>query len=171
MPGIPISRITTKDIAILETMLSRYNGSCRHFAALLRRKVDSSAIYLRDDIPPDTVTLNSSVTYTVGTTVAGPHLVVQGEIEDLPAFAVSIHSLRGLALLGMSEGESVDVPVSDTESERLYVDRVLSQPEAEANLALRRPAGPLHASNVLPLRMRRSGRDAPDGDDPGPQAA
>ena len=107
MPGIPISRITTKDIAILETMLSRYNGSCRHFAALLRRKVDSSAIYLRDDIPPDTVTLNSSVAYSVGTTVAGPHLVVQGEIEDLPAFAVSIHSLRGLALLGMSEGESV----------------------------------------------------------------
>lgn len=171
MPGIPISRITTKDIAILETMLARYDGSCRHFAALLRRKVDSSAIYLRDDIPPDTVTLNSSVAYSVDDAAAGPHLVVQGEIEGLPAFAVSIHSLRGLALLGMSEGESVDVPVSDTISERLCVDTVLSQPEAEANLALRRPAGPLHASNVVPLRIRRSGGDASDGDDPGPQAA
>lgn len=171
MPGIPISRITTKDIAILETMLARYKGPCPHFAALLRRKVDSSAIYLRDDIPPETVTLNSSVAYSVDDAAAGPHLVVQSEIEDLPAFAVSIHSLRGLALLGMSEGEIVDVPVSDTERERLYVDTVLSQPEAEANLALRRPAGQLHASNVVPLRMRSAGRDAPDGDDPGPQAA
>ncbi|MCR5857587.1 hypothetical protein [Mesorhizobium sp. J428] len=171
MPGMPISRITTKDIAILETMLARYKGACPHFAALLRRKVDSSAIYLRDDIPPDTVTLNSSVAYSVDDTAAGPHLVVQSEIEDLPAFAVSIHSLRGLALLGMSEGEIVDVPTSDTERERLYVDTVLSQPEAEANLALRRPAGLLRPSNVVPLRMRSAGSDAPDSDDPGPKAA
>lgn len=161
MPSEQTCRITTKDLAILETMLERYRGPCPHFAALLRRKVHSSAVYLRDDIPPGTVTLNSRIAYRVDGAPAGPHLLVQSETADLPDFALSIHSLRGLALLGMSEGQRAHVALPGTGTERLGVETVLSQPEAEFRLS----------SGVVSLASRRRRFGGGFDDDPGPQAA
>ncbi len=136
MPTELSCRITTKDLAILETMLDRYRGSCPHYAYQLRLKVRASDIYLRDDIPPDVVTLNSRVAYSVDGAPAGPHLIVQSQSPELPGFALSIHSLRGLALLGMSEGQETWV-TSRGRVEHLTVDEVRAQPEAEARRLLR----------------------------------
>ena len=132
MPTDSTCRITTKDLAILETMFDRYRGSCLHYADLLRRKVRASKIYLRDDIPPDVVTLNSLVAYSVDGHPAGPHLLVQSQVRNLPDFALSIHSLRGLALLGMSKGHRTEIANPDNQTERLFVDEVRAQPEAES---------------------------------------
>jgi len=136
MPTELSCRITTKDLAILETMLDRYRGSCPHYAYQLRLKVRASDIYLRDDIPPDVVTLNSRVAYSVDGAPAGPHLIVQSQSPELPGFALSIHSLRGLALLGMSEGQETWV-TSRGRVEHLTIDEVRAQPEAEARRLLR----------------------------------
>ncbi|MCO5161084.1 MAG: hypothetical protein M9939_08100 [Mesorhizobium sp.] len=136
MPTESSCRITTKDLAILETMLDRYRGSCPHYANLLRHKIRASEIYLRDDIPPDVVTLNSQVAYRIDGHRAGPHLLVQSQVPELPGFALSIHSLRGLALLGMSEGHETLI-TSRGGTERLLVDEVRAQPEARSRSLMR----------------------------------
>lgn len=136
MPTESSCRITTKDLAILETMLDRYRGSCPHYVYQLRRKIRASEIYLRDDIPEDVVTLNSQVAYRIDGHRAGPHLLVQSQVRDLPDFALSIHSVRGLALLGMSEGQETWV-ASGGGVERLVVDEVRAQPEARSRSLLR----------------------------------
>lgn len=136
MPTDLSCRITTKDLAILETMLDRYRGPCAFYAAMLRHKVRASEIFLRDDIPPEVVTLNSRVAYSVDGARFGPRLIVQSPAPDLPGFALSIHSLRGLALLGMSEGQEVPI-VSQLGTQRLVVDELCAQPEAQSRSLLR----------------------------------
>jgi hypothetical protein len=100
------SPLTTRDVSILTTILERYEDQAGAFATLLREKLRDAKICFRDDIPGDAVTLNSRVTYRINGRIEGPHLVVQCQGEDLPDYAVSIHTLRGLSLLGLAEEET-----------------------------------------------------------------
>lgn len=178
----PHCQLTTKDHAILQAMLERHRGPHGPFIQLLERKVRSSAIYFRDDIPPGVVTLNTRLTYRVNGVLTGPHLVVQSEGQDLPEYALSIHTIRGLALLGLAERATVAVPLGHDVVEELRVEDVLSQPEAEVRsretargIVQGDSAG--RTGNVVsflrkPARMEFSGPSLhPDDDDPGPRAA
>lgn len=175
----PHFQLTTKDHAILQTMLERHRGPCGPFVQLLEQKVRASTIYFRDDIPPGVVTLNSRLTYWVNGVLTGPHLIVQSVGEDLPDYAVSIHTIRGLALLGLAERASITVALGQDEVEELRVEDVLSQPEAEARVReiARWPSqgesGP--GANVVSFLRKQApmahSHPAPEDDDPGPQAA
>lgn len=175
----PHFQLTTKDHAVLQAMLERYRGPHGPFLQLLERKVRSSAIYFRDDIPPGVVTLNTRLTYRVDGRLCGPHLIVQSEGGDLPDYALSVHTLRGLALLGLAERGSVIVPLGQNIAEELRVEDVLSQPEAEARLrettrGLAQGDSAGRTQNVVSF-MRKPApapfRPGPDDDDPGPRAA
>lgn len=170
--------LTTKDHAILQAMLERHRGPHGPFAQLLERKVRASAISFRDDIPPGVVTLNSRVTYWVDGLLAGPHVVVQSEGPDIPDYALSIHTIRGLALLGLPERGSVAVDLGNGVTEELRVEAVLSQPEAEARMrqSVRgRATADAGDGTVVRFRPRQApavpGSPGPDDDDPGPRAA
>jgi regulator of nucleoside diphosphate kinase len=130
----PPCQLTTKDHAILRTMLDRHRGGRGPYLALLQRKVRDSAVVFRDDIPACVVTLNTRLTYRVDGVLAGPALIVQSPPEDLPAFALSIHTLHGLALLGMTRGCPLDIGLGPSSRETLVVERIWSQPEAEMRL-------------------------------------
>ena len=176
----PRFQLTTKDHAILQTLLERYRGPRGPYLLLLERKVRDSAITFRDDIAPDVVTLNTRLTYLVDGARAGPHLLVQSQGQDLPPFALSIHTLRGLALLGMAQGGSIDVEPGPDIRETLVVESIVSQPEADARTSAA-PAGSVRAfgggsDTVVAFRRRPSSAAAradfhPDDDDPGPRAA
>lgn len=163
--------LTTRDHAILQAMHERHRGPHGPFARLLDRKLRSSAIAFSSDVPPGVVTLGSRVTYRLDGELVGPQVLVQGEVADLPAFAVSIHSLRGLALLGLAEGSTLALDLGNGAVEELRVEEVLAPPEAEAQP--RRPAA--GDGNVLSFPRRAAGsgpqRRDPDDDDPGPRAA
>lgn len=176
----PHFQLTTKDHAILQAMLERYRGPRGPFRHLLERKIRDSAIYFRDDIPPGVVTVSTRLTYLVDGIRTGPHLIVQSGTGDLPPFALSIHTLRGLALLGLAERGSITVELGAGLRETLTVEDVLSQPEAEArmNEASKRfvqgdSAGRM--GNIVSLESRRVAFSADfgpdDDDDPGPRAA
>lgn len=177
----PQFQLTTKDHAILQTMLERHRGPRGPYLLLLERKVRDSAIFFRDDIPPGIVTLNTRLTYLVDGAQAGPHLIVQSQVRDLPPFALSIHTLRGLALLGLAERASIAVDVGSGVHETLMVEDVLSQPEAEARTnegAGERVQGDSggRTRNIVSFTPRavRAGSSVisnPDDDDPGPRAA
>lgn len=176
----PHYQLTTKDHAILQGMLERHRGPHGPFIQLLGRKLRSSAIYFRDDIPPGVVTLDTRLTYRVNGVLTGPHLIVQDEGDDLPDYALSIRTLRGLALLGLAERATVTVQLGHNVMEELRIEDVLSQPEAE--LRTRETARGLvqgdsagRTGNVVsfqrkPALMAYSG-SSPDDDDPGPRAA
>ncbi|MGI6852516.1 hypothetical protein [Mesorhizobium sp. 1B3] len=177
----PHCQLTTKDHAILEVILERYQGDYGPYLKLLDQKVHGSTVHFRDDIPPKVVTLNSRLTYFVDGLLTGPHLVVQGQPGSLPSYALSIHTLRGLALLGLAEGSAITVELGSSVHETLRVDAVLSQPEAETRVVnISKPLAQGDASekeeNIVSFRPRIIGPSSgpvfiPDDDDPGPSAA
>lgn len=176
----PHFQLTTKDHAVLQSMLERHRGPYGPFAQLLDRKVRSSAIYFRDDIPPGVVTLNSRLTYQVNGRLCGPHLIVQSEGDNLPDYALSIHTIRGLALLGLAERGSISVSIGEDMAEEIRVEDVLFQPEAEARLhettrALAQGDSAGRTQNVVSFLRKPAPaptrRPRPDDDDPGPRAA
>lgn len=130
------SQLTTKDSDILATMLDRASGD-HAFVRLLREKLSFATIYFRDDIPENVVTLNSRVLYSINGRQAGPHVIVQSEGQDLPDFALSIHTMRGLGLLGLAAGETTTINYAYGRSETIKVDALIFQPEVDLRSSFR----------------------------------
>ena len=109
------------------------------------------------------------------------HLIVQSAGADFPDFALSVHTLRGLGLLGLAEGQSITIDACDGEPETLLVEQVIFQPEAGFRDRERRIMGPFQPTDgirysvgkVVGLRLKPPPTITADpGDDyPGPQAA
>lgn len=186
----PRSHLTTRDHVALQALLDAYDGPHGPYAQLLEQKLRESAVSFSDDIAATIVTLGSSLIYTVDGRISGPHVLVDGDVDgDVGADAeasrqghrmLSIRTLRGLALLGLAEGDAVAVDLGEGASEELVVRQVLSQPEAEARHRTPAPsriaaADPGSASTVVSFRPkppRQTFADpGPDDDDPGPRAA
>lgn len=177
----PYCQLTAKDLSVLEVMLDRCNDRDGPLAALIQRKLDAAVVVFRDDIPPKVVTLNSRVAYRVDHGILKEHLIVQSVGTGFPDFALSIHTLRGLGLLGLAEGQSITIDAYDGKEETLFVESVIFQPEAGFRDRERRMMGPFQPTGGIPysvgkvvsLRLKRPPVLAadPDDDDPGPQAA
>lgn len=164
----PRFHLTTRDHAILQASLDAWRGPHGPYAQLLGQKLRESAIAFSNDIAAGVVTLGSDVAYTVDGKAAGPHVLT--EDADPAEGAVSVSTLRGLMLLGMSEGSTAVVDLEDGAREELRVVKVLSQPEAEARRRAASAAGATVVSFRPKARPAFSG-DGPQDDDPGPRAA
>jgi len=163
------SRLTAQAASVLTAMLDHAPGTRPSFAALLRWKLSHSSICFGSDFPSNVVTLNSQVLYTVDGELVGPHLIVSSEGHDLPDYALSIHDIRGLALLGLSEGQSIHIAADDGASAMLSVTKVGFSLRSGAQVgnwaSTDRP-------RVVPFRCKPAA--SPAGfkpDDPGPRAA
>ncbi len=174
----PRFHLTTRDHAILQTLFDAHRGPHGPYLLLLEQKLRGSALAFSDDIPADVVTLGSRVAYTIDGMPAGPHALVEGDAPGGPGDAVSVRTLRGLALLGLSEGSAVVVDLGSGVSEALRVVQVLSQPEAAARgKAAEADAGAAGKGGGAVVSFRpRATRPVfpdpgPDDDDPGPRAA
>ena len=181
MPMEPHCQFTAKDFSILETMLERCRERDGRLAALLRRKLKAATVVFRDDIPANVVTLNSRVVYRAGNEALGPHVIVQSEGQDFSDYALSIHTPRGLGLLGLAEGQSITIDLGKDGSETLTVEKLVFQPEADLRQRDRQVTKPIQLaadnsgsqSTVVSFRQRPAPAiiDDPDNDDPGPRAA
>ncbi len=163
-------RLTTKDYAILETMLERCAEPNGPYASLLRRKLSGAGIWLNADIPPDAVTINTRVTFRANDGQAQTRIVAQAPIHGLVGLLLPVTTLRGLALLGLSKGESITFDEGDGTDTVLTVTKVAYQPEAAQREALRQrvPQGPrLVYSAAEPAYGPMRALD----EDPGPSAA
>lgn len=177
-------RLTTKDHAMLEGMLERKTASGDAILPLLRQKVADAIVVPVDQVTADIATLNSRVVFRVNGGPAETRTLVQQETRGLVGQNLLVTTLRGLSMLGMSEGQRVAVERAAGEPETILIERVVYQPEAarreaaeiaEASAPGKRPALRLvHSavSNVQPLgetwKMRQTHHD---DDDPGPSAA
>ena len=139
----------------------------------------------RDDIPPTVVTLSSRVVYRVNDGPAETRIVAHGEMRGLIGMLLPITNPRGLALLGLAEGQSIAIPKADGSFETLTVQEVVYQPEAARRERIKlawwgRPklrADRFFGLSTVPMgcgtnRQSKSGASVDTGfDDPGPSAA
>lgn len=84
----------------------------------------------REDIPANVVTLSSRVAYRVNDGTAETRIVAHDHMRGLVGMLLPITNPRGLALLGLAEGQSISIPTSDGRLETLTVHEVVYQPEA-----------------------------------------
>lgn len=177
-------QLTTKDYTILEVMQERHLGGDETLSGILHRKVSSALVMFRDDIPPTVVTLSSRVAYRVNDCPAETRIVAHGEMGGLIGMLLPITTPRGLALLGLAEGQSMTIPKADGSLETLTVQEVVYQPEAARRERIKLACGADPNSGRPVLRVVHRSDGSPDGaatkaragvetefDDPGPSAA
>lgn len=178
--------LTTKDLTILEVMLDRCLGRDDPLVPILRRKIQSAIVVLSEDIPANVATLNSRVAYTVDGHGRELRVLARASSSSTVGLFLPIAGVRGLALLGLTEGGTFEVAQRGGRTEKIVLEKIHYQPEAakrEGMAALRktpqtsrRPVLTLVKSD-LDIRPAGQARPwlapvEPDGfDDPGPSAA
>ncbi|MBZ9799074.1 MULTISPECIES: nucleoside-diphosphate kinase [unclassified Mesorhizobium] len=170
--------LTTKDFTILEVMRDRCLGRDDPLAPILKRKIESATVMFRDDIPVNVATLSSRVVFSVNGRDPDTRVISSDRITSPIGMFLPITTARGLALLGLSDGQEFVTTNVDGEEERILLREVLYQPEAarREEEAMRQVA--TQRKPMLKL-IRGAFYDqprlvpvAPDGfDDPGPSAA
>lgn len=163
-----LPRITTRDLSILEEMLDRGTDGNALLATAIRRKLRLAQITFADDLPANVVTLGSRLAFQVDDRPIEERTLVTTEQYVHGQGHQSIASLRGVAMLGLAEGNCLDVEL-DGRAETLGIIQVLYQPEAS-----RRARGDRAGLRLVSNRTgtsRPAPRPDPHGDDPGPSAA
>jgi regulator of nucleoside diphosphate kinase len=179
--------LTTKDYTILEVMQERLPACGDAFSAILQRKISSAVVMFREDIPATVVTLSTRVAYRVNDGPTETRIIAHNEMRGLVGMLLPITNPRGLALLGLAEGQSMSIPTTDGGVETLTVHEVVYQPEAARRERLKlaggaapgswQPEGPVlrvvHRSDEVQDKAANQVTAAFDTgfDDPGPSAA
>lgn len=168
-------QLTAGDVNVLMSMLDYYSEMPNAFTVLLREKLSHAEIFFKDDISPGIVTLDSRLLYSVNGRTIGPQVLVRSSPELLPDYALSVHTMRGLALLGIAQGETVDCRLEGGSFEVLRVENVPYQPEADEKARGRATHAPTTivdtAPQVVQFRPRKKMQAWTYDDDPGPSAA
>lgn len=143
-------------------------------ATMLRRKLDAAIVTFPADVGSDVITTGCKVRYRIGGVRTEERTLVAGPNDPAGGLALCLTSPRGMALIGMSVGQSVIVPLADGSHETLLVEEV-SRPEAsdraaEGGDSTEPPTQILPFTAQQPFRDRASG-PTEHGDDPGPSAA
>lgn len=171
--------LTARDLAILEAMRARCLGYEDPMARLIDRKISAARIVFGDDVPADVATLDSRVLYRVGDGEPDTRVVTSDVNRSPVGLFLSVASPRGLALIGLTEGEAFDL-AGPAGGETVRLDKVLYQPEAARREKLALAAGLSPEARRRGLRIidgAYADRPAPSGsgcggfDDPGPSAA
>jgi regulator of nucleoside diphosphate kinase len=134
----------------------------------------------RDDVPGNVATLSSRVTFSIDGRESDTRVISHDRMTSPIGMFLPITSPRGLALLGLAEGQEFRLPNHDGAEERILLAKVLYQPETAkrakeglANPASARPGRPF--LRLVPGGARREPDRIlapPEGfDDPGPSAA
>jgi regulator of nucleoside diphosphate kinase len=128
-PKRPEITVSTDDLERLEGLLGELRGGAPEIADGLRSELDRARIVEPSEIPPDVVTMNSTVRFTdeesgreFERTLCYPEEVTGGEDK------VSILAPLGSALLGLSVGQRIDWPVPGGRMARIRILDVVSKP-------------------------------------------
>ncbi len=167
--------LSTKDFTILEVMRDRCLGRDDPLTTLLNKKIASALVMFSDDVPENVATLNSRVAYSVNGDEPDTRVISHSRLHNAPVgMYLPITTLRGLALLGLSEGQEFALDKGDGTEDRIVLEKVQYQPEtvrrereAARVAASRRPA--LRLVHAAGTSSQSSGADS--FDDPGPSAA
>jgi regulator of nucleoside diphosphate kinase len=177
MFNTPQCCVTAKDFTILGNMIRRTPPYDDRLLRLLRRKLSMAIVVLPDDVAPDVATINSRVEYRIDGGRTEACVLVHEAGNASLGLALPISTLRGLALLGLSAGDSVAIERTDGRVETVSLETVAYQPEsAKRGDGLAQSAG--NGATLVNLRQYATSRTrgansnaALEDDDHGPPAA
>lgn len=107
--------------------------------APLRRELERAIVVSSAAVPPDVATMNSRIRYTDEKDGARRAVsLVYPSQADAAKGKVSVLAPVGTALLGLSEGQSIEWDFPDGARRRLKLEQVLFQPERLGNSPLPR---------------------------------
>ena len=135
--------LTTKDLTILEVMLDGCPGSDDPMAPILKRKINAAQIVYCDDVPADVATLDSRLVFSVDGRDPDDRIISHDRTTSPIGLFLPLTTFRGLALLGLSEGQEFSLPGQDGALEKVRLEKVVYQPEAarrEKDLVIRTAA-------------------------------
>lgn len=168
-----VCMLTTKDLTILEVMLDRCLDREGTTGVLLARKIRAAMVVFSDDIPPDVATIGSRIGYRVDDGEPDSRILSHDRMTFPVGLYLPITAPTGLALLGMTVGQSFRLDTPDG-ARHILLETVSYQPEAakreraaQARLAtpdMRRKAfrlvsGTLHDGGLEKLRQPLQGPD------------
>lgn len=122
--------LTTKDFTILEVMRDRRVGTDDPLTPMLERKLAAAAVMFREDVPADVATLSSRVMFSVDGRDPDTRVISHDKMAASIGMFLPITTLRGLALLGLREGQTCRVKTREGRTEEVRLDKVQYQPEA-----------------------------------------
>ncbi len=99
-------------------------------AAALQRELDRARIVEPNEVPPEVVTMNSTIRFMDETSKAESKLTLVYPVAAGAAGTVSVLAPVGSALLGLSVGQTIAWPMPGGRTAQLRVLEVLRQPEA-----------------------------------------
>ena len=124
-------KLTSKDLAILETMYDRRHMLADPVRQVLRHKLDTAIVVFSEDIDANLVTLNTRLRYRIGDRQPQTAIITQGAMDGMVGQCLSLETVRGLACLGLTEAADFSLPGLDGSTpDRLVVEAILFQPEA-----------------------------------------
>ena len=133
MPAnLPPITITASDYERLARIASAFVGRSADEGLTLADELDRARIVDPDGVAPGVVTMNSRVEFYFDGREADRRtvtLVYPGE-QDIAEGSISVHTPVGIALLGLSEGQSIEWTVRPGTPRRLTVTKVAHRPEA-----------------------------------------
>lgn len=127
----PKPRLTERDHAILFGLARQAGLHSSTYYEELHGKLSRAIIVSLADVQPDLVTLGSFVRYRVNGGRALEHKVRLHPRPGQEQETLSVKTLRGLALVGMQEGQMFMTSQSEEMQEAIEIEMVLFQPEAD----------------------------------------
>ena len=107
--------------------------------APLRHELERATVVSSSLVPADVATMNSRVRYRDETDGARRTVSIVYPVEaDVTKGKVSVLAPVGTALLGLSEGQSIEWDFPDGSRRRLKLEQVVHQPQRLANTPLPR---------------------------------
>lgn len=130
-PAITVSSV---DMQRIEALLERLPAAEAANLGALRAELDRAEVVEPADMPADTVTMNSTLTFEEEGNRDRLTLTLVYPAAAGAAGTVSILAPVGSALLGLSRGQQIDWPMPDGRKRRLHVLEISYQPEAAGHL-------------------------------------
>ncbi|GGD38017.1 nucleoside-diphosphate kinase [Aureimonas glaciei] len=169
--------LTAKDFTLLEVMRNRHFSEKDPLAPILKEKIKHALVVFRDDIPVNVATLNSRVTFSVDGRDPDTRIISHDDRAGAVGMCLPITTARGLALLGLAEGQEYRLVNQDGIEERILLESVPYQPEAAAREKHAMTVNRSSPHTRPPLRIIMGAASGPPRlvsggcDDPGPAAA
>jgi len=125
-----LCRLVTPDFHILQALLTELGETNDPLAPLVRGKLARAQILPPHDIPADVVTLYSRVRYRAGNQAPATRIVIPAASHEVLGATLAVTQSRGLALLGMAAQTALTARDGDGESETVFIEEVVYQPQA-----------------------------------------